>query len=123
REYAVMLRSAAGGGAILGITTFVKLLLAKLVLAEFFRGAFFGLNYAVSFVVVQLLGFSVATKQPATTAPALARRMGELRTASQLEALVDEVVFLIRSQIAAVAGNLALTVPATLILDLIWTRV
>jgi len=120
REYAVMLRSAAGGGAILGITTFVKLLLAKLVLAEFFRGAFFGLNYAVSFVVVQLLGFSVATKQPATTAPALARRMGELRTASQLEALVDEVVFLFRSQIASVFGNLALVIPTTLLLDLIW---
>src|SRR5487761_1929178 len=53
REYAVMLRSAAGGGAVLGVTTFVKLLLMKLVLAEFFRGAFFGLNYAVSFVLVQ----------------------------------------------------------------------
>ena len=120
REYAVMLRSAAGGGAVLGVTTFVKLLLAKLVLAEFFRGAFFGLNYAVSFVVVQLLGFSVATKQPATTAPALARRMGELHTASQLEALVDEVVFLFRSQIASVFGNLALVIPATLLLDVIW---
>jgi len=123
REYAVMLRSAAGGGAILGVTTFLKLLLAKLVLAEFFRGAFFGLNYAVSFVVVQLLGFSVATKQPATTAPALARRMGELHTASQLEALVDEVVFLFRSQIASVFGNLALVIPATLLLDVIWKAV
>jgi site-specific recombinase len=120
REYLGMLRSAAGGGAILGVTTFVKLLLAKLVLAEFFRGAFFGLNYAVSFVVVQLLGFTVATKQPATTAPALARRMDELHTASQLEALVDEVVFLIRSQIAAVFGNLALVIPATLLLDFLW---
>ncbi len=117
REYLGMLRSAAGGGAVLGVTTVVKLLLAKLVLAEFFRGAFFGLNYAVSFVVVQLLGFSVATKQPATTAPALARRMGELHMASQIESLVDEVVFLIRSQIASVFGNLALVIPATLLLD------
>jgi site-specific recombinase len=122
-EYMGMLRSAAGGGAILGVTTLAKLLLAKLVLAEFFRGAFFGLNYAASFVVVQLLGFSVATKQPATTAPALARRMGELHSAPQLEALVDEVVFLIRSQIASVFGNLALVVPATLLLDLIWKGV
>ena len=123
REYAVMLRSAAGGGAVLGVTTVVKLMLAKLVLAEFFRGAFFGLNYAVSFAVVQLLGFSVATKQPATTAPALARRMGELHTASQIEALVDEVVFLFRSQIASVFGNLALVIPATLLLDVLWRGV
>ena len=120
REYADMLRSAAGGGVILGVTTFLKLLLAKLVLAEFFQGAFFGLNYAVSFVLVQLCGFSVATKQPATTAPALARRMSELHTAAQREALVDEVVFLIRSQIASVFGNLALVIPATWILDVLW---
>ena len=77
----------------------------------------------MSFVVVQLLGFSVATKQPATTAPALARKMGELHTASQLEALVDEVVFLIRSQIASVFGNLALVIPATLLLDVVWKGV
>jgi site-specific recombinase len=119
-EYFLMLRSAAGGGAVLGVTTVLKFFLAKLVLAEFFRGAFFGLNYAVSFVVVQLLGFSVATKQPATTAPALARRMGELRSAPQLEALVDEIVFLIRSQIASVFGNLALVIPVTWLLDLLW---
>jgi site-specific recombinase len=62
----------------------------------------------------------VATKQPATTAPALARRMGELRSVPQVETLVDEVVFLIRSQIAAVFGNVALVIPATLVLDLFW---
>ena len=122
-EYAAMLRSAAGGGALTGITTVAKLLIAKLPLTGFFQGAFFGLDYAVSFVAIQLCGFTLATKQPATTAPALARRMGELHTAPQLEALVDEVVFLIRSQIAAVFGNLALVIPATLILGVIWTRV
>ncbi len=123
REYTDMLRRAAGGGLILGATTFLKLLLAKLVLAEFFKGAFFGLNYAVSFVVVQLCGFSVATKQPATTAPALARRMHALHTPARIEALVDEVVFLIRSQIASVFGNLAMVIPATWILDVLWRGV
>lgn len=122
-EYLGMIRSAAGGGAVTGLTTMMKLLLAKLALAEFFKGAFFGLNYAGSFVLIQLCGFTLATKQPATTAPALARRMDELRTALQLEALVDEVVFLIRSQIAAIFGNLALVIPATLVLDFIFTQV
>ncbi len=117
REYLAMLRSAAGGGAITGFTTLIKLLCAKLALAGFFQGALFGLNYATSFVAIQLCGFTLATKQPAATAPALARRMEELRTPAQLEALVDEVVFLIRSQIAAVIGNLALVIPATWLLD------
>ena len=122
REYLAMVRRAAGGGALTGVTTLVKLLLAKLALAEFFKGAAFGLNYAVGFVAIQLCGFTLATKQPATTAPALARRMDELRTTPQLEALVDEVVFLIRSQIAAVFGNLALVIPATLLLELAYTH-
>ena len=117
-EYFDMVRSAAGGGALTGLTTVVKLLLAKLVLADFFRGAFFGLNYALSFVAIQLCGYTLATKQPATTAPALAQRMEELRTAPQLEALVDEVVFLIRSQIAAIFGNLVMVIPATILFDL-----
>jgi site-specific recombinase len=121
REYLDMMRSASGGGAVLGVTTILKLFLAKVAMADFFTGFSFGLNYAVSFVVVQLCGYTVATKQPATTAPALARRMEELRTAPQLEALVDEVVFLIRSQIAAIFGNLALVIPVTLVLDFAYT--
>lgn len=120
KEYMGMLRSAAGGGALTGLTTFAKLMLGKLALAGFFQGAFAGLNYAISFVLIQLCGFTLATKQPATTAPALARRMDELRTASQQETLVDEVVFLIRSQIAAVFGNLALVIPVMFVLDLVW---
>ena len=122
-EYLDMLRSAAGGGAVTGITTLIKLLCAKLPLAEFFKGAAFGLNYAVSFVALQLLGFTLATKQPATTAPALARRMDELHTAAQLDALVDEVVYLIRSQIAAIFGNLTLVIPSMLLLDFMFLKI
>lgn len=121
REYVSMVRSACGGGMLTGVTTIVKLVLTKLLLADFFKGAFFGLNYAVSFVAIQLCGYTLATKQPATTAPALARRMEQLRTTPQLEALVDEVVFLIRSQIAAIFGNLALVIPATLLVELAYT--
>jgi len=119
-EYLAILRSAAGGGALTGITTVVKLLIAKVALAEFFKGAAFGLNYAVSFVALQICGFTLATKQPASTAPALARRMEGLRNREQIEAAVDEVVFLIRSQTAAVFGNLALVIPATLLVDFVF---
>ena len=120
-EYAAMLRSAVGGGAITGITTVVKLVLTKLALEGFLKGAAFGINYAVSFAAIQLAGFSLATKQPANTAPTLAKRMAELSKPAHLEALVDEVVFLMRSQIAAVFGNLAAVIPATFLLD--WASV
>lgn len=55
------------------------LALSGIVLAGFLEGVLAGMNYAFSFVLIQLLGFTLATKQPATTAPGLARRMHELR--------------------------------------------
>lgn len=122
-EYAHMLKSAAGGGLVMAFTTFLKVLIFGALLAPFFQGVFAGLNYAAGFVVVQLLGFTVATKQPANTAPALARQMHELRDAKHRDALVDEIVCLVRSQAAAIFGNLALVVPAAILLDLVWQSV
>ncbi len=117
REYVDMLASAAGGGAVTAVTTAVKLKLVGLALAGFFEGLLAAANYSASFVLMQCLGFTLATKQPASTAPALANQMHELRDPTRLEALVDEVVYLIRSQVAAVAGNLGLVIPAVLILN------
>ncbi len=122
-EYFAMLRRALGGGAITGFTTMAKLLLAKLALANFFKGVAYSLDYAGSFVAIQLAGFTLATKQPAATAPALARRMEELRDTSRREALVDEIVCVVRSQTAAVAGNLLGVIPATLLLHLAWVMI
>ena len=117
RGYVGMLGRAAGGGALTAVTTLLKLGLAGLALAGFFEGALAAANYAASFVLMQLLGFTLATKQPANTAPALAARMRELRDPKHIAALVDETVCLIRSQVAAIAGNLGLVVPAVLLLD------
>ena len=119
-EYFTMLRRALGGGALTGVTTLLKLVLSHIAFAKFFQGVAFSLNYAGSFVAIQLAGFTLATKQPAATAPALARRMEELRDATRMEALVNEIVCLVRSQTAAVAGNLLAVVPATLLLHLGW---
>jgi site-specific recombinase len=65
-EYRQMLGRAAGGGAIIGGTTLLKFGLLTLALAPFWSGLAAGLNYAISFVIVQLLHWTVATKQPAT---------------------------------------------------------
>jgi site-specific recombinase len=122
-EYFTMFRSALGGGAVTGVTTMVKLLLAKVAFSEFFKGVALSVNYAGSFVAIQLCGFTLATKQPAATAPALARRMEELRDAQRMEALVNEIVCLVRSQTAAIAGNLLAVVPATLLMHWSWMMI
>ena len=46
--------------------------------------------------------------------------MEELRDPRRMEALVDEVVCLVRSQTAAIAGNLLAVIPATLLLHWGW---
>ena len=112
-EYRDMLRRAAGGGAVIAGTTLLKFALAALALSPFWAGFWAGTNYAGSFVLVMLLHWTVATKQPAMTAPALAASLprGGEASEEQLAGFVDRVAQLIRSQIAGIAGNLALCAP------------
>lgn len=118
-EYRHMLKSAAGGGALTGVTTTIKFGITGLHLSAFFEGLLASLNYSASFILIQLLGFSLATKQPATTAPAIAAHMENLSAPGQVERVVDEVVYLIRSQIAGIIGNVSFVIPATLFFELL----
>ena len=61
-----------------------------------------------------MLHFTVATKQPAMTAPALADKLGDVAGDEGLERFVDEVAHLIRSQAAGIFGNLLAVVPVVL---------
>ena len=115
-EYHDMLRRACGGGAVIAGTTFVKFAVVALGMTAFWTGFWSGANYAASFVIVMLLHWTVATKQPAMTAPALAATLPSGRASSdeEVEAFVDRVAQLIRSQMAGIAGNLALCAPLVL---------
>lgn len=116
-EWLAMLRSALVGGTVIACTTFLKFLLLAMGLSALFSGVAAGLNYAVSFVAVHLLGGTVATKQPAMTAPALAQRLDHVHDDAGLEAFVDEVARLLRSQFAGIAGNLLAVVPVVLLMQ------
>jgi site-specific recombinase len=113
-EYRDMLKSAAGGGAVIVITTFVKFLVTALGFAAFWAGLMAGINYAASFVVIHLMHWTVATKQPAMTAPAMADKLGDVSDDSRVEDFVDEVAHLIRSQAAGIFGNLIVAGPLVL---------
>ena len=115
-EYRDMLRKAAGGGAVMSLTTLMKFALLTLGVSAFWSGFLAGMNYALSFVLIQLLHWTVATKQPAMTAPAMAAKLKDLGAPDAVAQFVDEVTHLMRSQVAAVVGNLALVVPCVLLL-------
>ena len=113
-----IMRSSAGGGAVTGLTTFIKLMLHHLDLAPFVSGLFASVNYALSFMGIQLLGFTLATKQPAMTATVLAEKLSA--AGEDVEAyigpFIDEIVHLLRSQIAAVFGNISMVVPTVFLI-------
>ena len=142
-EYRAMLGQAAGGGVVLAGTTFAKFGLLALGLhiglAPFWVGFAAGLNYAISFLLIHLLHWTVATKQPAMTAPALAEKLAALhdeaaaaaraggdargptrpgdRDSAAVEGFVDEVSHLVRSQMAGILGNVGLVIPVVLALQ------
>jgi site-specific recombinase len=116
-EYRDMLRKAAGGGALTALTTWLKFAVMALGLSAFWAGFWAGLVYAASFVVIQLLHFTLATKQPAMTAPAMAAKLKDLGDPHALNAFADEVTHLVRSQVAAVLGNLLLVFPVVLLIS------
>ena len=117
-EYRAMLGQAAGGGALTAVTTALKFAVMALGLSAFWYGFWSGVVYAASFVLIQLLHFTLATKQPAMTAPAMAAKLKDVSTPDALEAFVDEVAHLVRSQTAAVIGNVLMVFPTTIVLAL-----
>ena len=113
-EYRAMLVSAAIGGAVTGLTVLVKIATVGHGLPPFLDGLVASANYALSFVLIHLLHGTLATKQPAMTAAAMAHKLNAPRARGRLRGFVDEVANLMRSQVAAITGNLLLVVPAAL---------
>jgi len=116
-DYRDMLGKALGGGAITAVTTVLKFAIVALGLSAFWTGMSASLMYAASFVVIQLLHFTLATKQPAMTAPAMAAKLKELDSSAAMDAFVDEVTHLVRSQSASVFGNVCMVVPVVVLIN------
>ncbi len=119
-EWLSMAKSAAGGGIIIAIMALIKLQLARLHLPPLTEGIAFGLNYGIGFVLIHLLGFVVATKQPAMTAAAIAATIEEARP-RDLERLGDLAQNVVRTQFIAVLGNVGLALPVALVLAYLWS--
>ena len=116
-EYRGMLIKAAGGGAATSLTTLLKFLIGAVGLTAFWAGMWSGVMYAASFVMIQLLHWTLATKQPAMTAPAMAAKLKDLGNSRAIEDFVDEVTHLVRSQVAAVLGNVGMVTPCVLLIS------
>jgi site-specific recombinase len=120
REYVMMLLSAGGGGVLTTGTAALKFLIGSAHFAPFVEGMLSACNYGGSFIVMQLLGFTLATKQPSMTAAALAGTLRDSAHHPDLSALVSMIARITRSQLAAAIGNVGMVIPATLAFNAFW---
>lgn len=105
-DFKHMLISAMGGGFITAGTVFIKYAIGKLHFTGFIKGFVEGVNYSVSFSIIQMLGFTLATKQPSATAPFINRQIqASLKEGGQT------LLALLRTQFIAVVGNLSTVFP------------
>ncbi len=111
-EWGTMFRSAALGGAIVALLAIMKIMISKLHLPVGPETFAFGCLYAGGFLVIHVIGGTLATKQPAMTAATLASALDDATTSKQaMENLSEVIVRTIRSQMAALLGNYLIAFP------------
>jgi site-specific recombinase len=123
REYWHIWLAAAGGGFLTIFTAAIKMKIGGLHAPLFVEGMLAGINYAVSFLLLQALGLILATKQPAMTAAALASIMRDHKGAERLDEVVTHAAQIVRSQIAAVLGNIVIVSIGAYALSALWQLV
>lgn len=112
-EYAAMYRSAAGAGLIIGCMAMFKILAYYLHAPPLIEAFLYSMNYSLGFMLIHILHFTVATKQPAMTASRIAAGLQSSDGRSiDKESIVDLVTKVFRTQFVAVLGNLSLAFPA-----------
>jgi len=112
-EFRSMLTSAMGGGAWVCLVVFIKSMLTKLEMPLFWHGFAYSVNYSVGFILIEETHTTLATKQPAFTASAVAGSLDTRKTTQKpnLYNLAVTVAKVSRSQIASFAGNLIVVFP------------
>ena len=117
-----MYRAAAGAGAIIAVMATLKSLTARLSLAPLQQAFLYSMNYSLGFVFIHVLHFTVATKQPAMTAAALASTLQQQqgRKNPQLTELAALSINIIRTQFIAILGNISIAMPVAAIIVIIW---
>lgn len=120
-DYFTMLKAAAGGGCAVALVAAIKINIGMRGLAPLAEVLANCINYGLGFVLIHLLHFSVATKQPAMTANAIAAAIGEIQgnpreRQRDLEPLVSLVARTMRTQLAAIIGNIGLAIPVALLI-------
>jgi site-specific recombinase len=122
KEYRQMMWSAMKGGGITAFIAVFKNLITLIELPLFWHGFAYSVNYSIGFLLIDATGGTLATKQPAFTASAVASSLDTKGNTYKpnLFNLAITVARVSRSQIASFAGNLLLVFPGAFLLAWIY---
>lgn len=122
KEFYLLFVSAMGGGFIISFIAVFKNLLVKIVVAPFWHGIIYSINYSFGFLLIQTTGSTLATKQPAFTASSVASSLdsNKINNKPDLNNLAITISQVSRSQLASFAGNLLLVFPLTYLLAMLF---
>ncbi|MFO7648781.1 recombinase [Halomonas campaniensis] len=105
-SYLRLIASAAGAGVIIAVMALLKIRIETWGLSPLPHAVMVSLNYGLGFVLVHLLHFTIATKQPAMTAASFAAEVERNRRGRAVSRnLAGLLLDVNRSQWAAVWGN------------------
>ena len=117
KDYFRMIGSAMSGGLIICFIAIFKNLISKLNVAPFPLGFLYSVNYSIGFILIENTGSTLATKQPAFTASAVASSLDTKKHSEpDLHNLAVTVAKASRSQIASFFGNLIIVFPVTFLM-------
>lgn len=122
--YQKMFKKASIGGFIIAFMATLKILAYNLALAPMGRAFVNSMIYGLGFVFIHIVHGTVATKQPAMTAAAIASTIsdGSGKKSHQLNKLSELVVDILRTQFVAIMGNIMLAIPVALIISFVWLQ-
>jgi site-specific recombinase len=117
-EYRNMLLSAMSGGGIICFVAIIKNLLTAVPMAIFWHSFSYSVNYSIGFILIEESHSTLATKQPAFTASAVASSLDTRKNSQEpnLYNLALTVGKVSRSQIASFLGNLIIVFPGSFLL-------
>ena len=122
KEYMGMVRSAAGGGVLIALMALFKIVyVGRHITNPFAYGVAAGLNYGLGFALIFILHFTVATKQPAMTASRFAAAVERSESGHAVnQKLAQLLIDVVRSQVAAVAGNVVVAMTLAMLIALVY---
>jgi site-specific recombinase len=121
-DYWLMWRAGIGGGLLTVFTAAIKMRVIENNFPLAIEGFLIGTDYAVSFVLLQIFGFALATKQPSMTAATLAGIVRKNRGVARWSKISEFAADISRTQLAAAISNVIAVCVGAVVFERVWAH-